>query len=135
MAKVLVVDDDPPVRELVSYHLIREGFQVLVASNGMQTIAIARAELPALILLDIGLPLLDGRQVVRRLRSIPETCSIPIIALTGASFGALDQLIAVAGCDDYVTKPIDCAQLIARVRWLLQSEPAAGQAVFQPDPG
>lgn len=127
MAKLLIVEDDPLVRELLTRRLSREGFQIIAANNGVQTIALARTECPALILLDIGLPLLSGWQVARRLRAIPETRTIPIIVLTGTAPDLEEQLTAT-GCDAYEPKPINFPQLVVKIHWLAHRDPVAGPA-------
>ncbi|NNJ12389.1 response regulator [Chloroflexales bacterium ZM16-3] len=124
MLKLLVVEDDSLIRNLLTRRLNREGFQIITASNGVQAVALARAEHPALILLDIDLPILDGWQVAQRLRSLAETRGIPIIVLTGSLFEEAQDQIRAYGCDAYVPKPINFPQMIAQIRWLARIEVA-----------
>ncbi|NTU80734.1 MAG: response regulator [Chloroflexales bacterium] len=106
------------MRDMLTRRLNREGFQSITASNSVQAIALARAERPALILLDIDVPMLNGWQVAQRLRSIPETRTIPIIVLTGSPLPEIDQQFSETGYDAYESKPINFSQLIAKIRWL-----------------
>jgi two-component system, cell cycle response regulator DivK len=126
MLKLLVVEDDPLIRNLLTRRLSREGFQIITASNGVQAIALARAEQPGLILLDIDLPILDGWQTAQRLRALPETQAIPIIVMTGALSEEIQAPLAAFGCDAYELKPINFPQMIARIRWLARPEYGAG---------
>lgn len=126
MTRILVVDDDALVREVLTLRLSREGFQITGASNGVQTIALARAEQPGLILLAIDLPMLNGWQVAQRLRAIPETRTIPIIALISASPADLSAQIAASGCAAYEPKPIRFPELIAKIRWLVHTSHDSG---------
>jgi len=126
MLKLLIVEDDPLIRNLLARRLSREGFQICSASNGVQAIALARCEQPALILLDIDLPILDGWQTAQRLRALPETRAIPIVVLTGALAEERHAQLARAGCEAYALKPINFPQLIAHIRWLTRSEASTG---------
>ncbi|MBX0330578.1 response regulator [Oscillochloris sp. ZM17-4] len=132
MLKLLVVEDDPNIRNLLTRRLNREGFQIITASNGVQAVALARAERPALILLDIDIPILDGRKTAQRLRAHPETQGIPIIVLTESQLEERDDQLAAYGCDAYEPKPINFPQMIARVRWL--ARPDGGERLRAPTP-
>lgn len=124
MPKVLVVDDEQPILELVKYNLEREGFQVLVASDGNSGIALAQSENPDLIILDVMLPGQDGLSVCRILHQKPETRSIPIIMLS-ARGEELDKVLGLEmGADDYITKPFSPRELIARIKARLRRNPA-----------
>lgn len=126
MAKILIVDDDSLAQVLLIWRLTRDGFQVSSASNGVQAIALARAERPKLILLDVDVPMLSGWQVAQRLRAMPETRAIPIIVLTGPSFSDQSPQFTASGCDAYEPKPVRFPELIAKIRWLSQSGRATG---------
>jgi CheY-like chemotaxis protein len=118
MVKILVVEDDASVREMLVRRLGRSGFQVIAAINGVQAIAIAQTERPKLILLDLGLPILDGWQTAERLRANPETCAIPIIVLSGYG-DPLDRNQLPAGTyDDFEPKPINFSRLFAKISML-----------------
>ncbi|MBI3998536.1 MAG: response regulator transcription factor [Armatimonadetes bacterium] len=115
--RILVVDDEPHIVELVRYNLLQEGFEVLAAGDGEGALAKARSERPDLIVLDIMLPGVDGLEVCRTLRR--ET-SVPIIMLT-AKGGELERVVGLElGADDYVTKPFSPRELVARVRAVLR---------------
>jgi len=126
--KVLVVDDAPDIVRLVRDYLEHAGFPVLVASNGVDALRIARTERPDLIVLDLGLPGRDGLDVTRELRSDPAVSSVPIVMLT-ARADESDKLVGLElGADDYVTKPFSAKELVARVRAVLRR----AQAVAAP---
>src|SRR5512137_3154967 len=113
MKKILVVDDEPKIVQLVRDYLERAGFGVLVASNGKNALAVSRSEKPDLIILDLGLPEMDGLDVTRALR---KDSNVPILMLTARS-EETDKLIGLElGADDYITKPFSPKELVARVR-------------------
>ncbi len=115
--KILLVDDDPRLRELVGIALERAGYQVITAADGQTALMHANREAPALIVLDIGLPELDGFEVCRRLRQRSDT---PILFLT-ARDDEIDRVLGFElGADDYVTKPFSPRELVARVRAILK---------------
>ena len=123
--KVLVVDDAPDIVRLVRDYLEHAGFSVLVASNGVEALRIARTERPDLIVLDLGLPGRDGLDVTRELRRDPAVSSVPIVMLT-ARADESDKLVGLElGADDYVTKPFSAKELVARVRAVLRRAQAA----------
>jgi DNA-binding response OmpR family regulator len=111
-----VVEDEQDVAELLRYHLAREGYDVTVAPNGAEAVSLARSVLPAIILLDIMVPQLNGWEVCRRLKTEPETRSIPIIMVTGRVEEGDKVLGFELGADDYVTKPFSPVEVVARVR-------------------
>jgi two-component system phosphate regulon response regulator PhoB len=117
---VLVVEDEKDLSELLSYNLRRAGFTVDCALTGMKALQCVAANRPDLILLDLMLPELSGTEVASRIRSNPETASIPIIMLT-AKGEEVDQLVGLTvGADDYVTKPFSMKLLLARVQAVLR---------------
>jgi two-component system cell cycle response regulator DivK len=118
MTKLLLVEDDTMLRDLVRRRLEREGYAVVTAVNGAEAIVRARAERPDLIVMDMGLPLLNGFQATARLKVKPETCAIPIIALTAFSTNDRGRCLA-AGCDDYESKPIAFERLLCKIQALL----------------
>lgn len=118
--KILYMEDNDDNIYLVRKRLSRAGHTVLIATDGAQGIAMAAAERPRLILLDLRLPVLDGWEVARRLKAAPETRDIPILALSAhAMAGDREQALA-AGCDDYETKPVDFVRLNAKIEALLR---------------
>jgi len=119
MALILVVEDDAVNQELVSRFLRREGHRVLIAPDGPKAVDMAQANTPDLILMDLGLPEMDGWEVTRRIKAIPKTNQIPVIALTAHAHS--DEVIKAkeVGCDGYETKPIAYARLMRKIRTLI----------------
>ena len=112
--RVLLVEDNEMNRDMLSRRLSRRGFDVLIAVDGAQGIQVAKTELPDLILMDMSLPVVDGWDATRQLKTDKQTQSIPVIALTAhAMSGDRDKALS-AGCDDYDTKPIDLDRLSRR---------------------
>src|SRR5262245_51480000 len=124
MAKILYVEDNDDNVYMLSARLRRRGFEVIVAADGEQGVAVARAEAPALILMDLGLPVLDGWEAARRLKAAPETRAIPIIALSAHAMPGDRERAIAAGCDDFDSKPIEFGRLLAKIRALLPGAPA-----------
>jgi phosphate regulon transcriptional regulator PhoB len=114
--RILVVEDEQDVAELLRYHLVKEGYDVVVAGNGTDAVKRARDVRPELILLDIMVPHLNGWEVCRRLKAEEETRAIPIIMVTGRVEEGDKVLGFELGADDYVTKPFSPRELVARVR-------------------
>ena|ERR671925_1210922 len=124
MAKILLVEDDTMNRDMLLRRLKWEGYQVITATNGAQAVALASAELPSLILMDMGLPVLNGWQATQQIRAAPETHAVPIIALTAYAL-IEDRLQCFAvGCDDYETKPVEFSRLLAKMQTLLDKSKA-----------
>jgi len=114
-SRILVVDDEPDLVELVRHHLVREHYEVVTAGDGETGLAEARRRLPDLVVLDLMLPGIDGLEVCRRLRSDPRTTHIPIVMLT-AKGEESDAVIGLSqGADDYVRKPFGMKELVARI--------------------
>jgi two-component system, OmpR family, phosphate regulon response regulator PhoB len=122
-AKILVVDDEPDLLELIDTNLTAAGLDVRMAGNGAEALQQARALQPQLILLDVMLPDLDGLEVCRMLRRDPATRSIPIVMLT-ARAAEIDRVVGLElGADDYITKPFSVRELVLRVKKLLHRQP------------
>ena len=118
--RVLLVEDNEMNRDMLSRRLSRRGFDVLIAVDGAQGIQVAKTELPDLILMDMSLPVVDGWEATRQLKTDTQTQSIPVIALTAhAMSGDRDKALS-AGCDDYDTKPIDLDRLLGKMDRLLR---------------
>ena len=124
MPKLLIVEDNELNRDMLSRRLIRRGYDVVLAVDGAQGLAMAGSEHPDLILLDMSLPVLDGWEVARRIKAGEATRSIPIVALTAHAMAGDEARARSAGCDDFDTKPIDIERLLGKIgRWL---EPPPG---------
>ena len=123
MAKILYVEDNDDNLFMLTRRLERQGFEVLAARDGQEGIERARETSPDLILMDLALPGLDGWEATRRLKSIPETEAIPVIAVSSHAMSGDKEKALEAGCDDYDTKPIEFARLLEKIRVLLEENP------------
>ena len=131
--KILVVDDEPDIVELVAFNLQAEGYEVITATNGLEALNAARADLPDLIVLDLMLPELDGLSVCEILRRLPSTAPIPVIMLT-AWKGELSRIIGLdTGAEDYITKPFSPRDLVARVNHALRTRGEKPTVNGEPD--
>jgi phosphate regulon transcriptional regulator PhoB len=118
--KILIVEDDRDIVEMITYNLRADGYEVLSAFTGKDGITLARRERPDLIILDIMLPVMDGFEVCRVLKSTEATACVPIIILSAKS-QETDKIVGLElGADDYVTKPFSPRELIARIRAVLR---------------
>lgn len=124
MSTILVVEDDPHSREILVRRLESLGYTTVTAVDGVDGLLRARSAHPDLILLDIGLPKLDGWQMAQRLKANAATEMIPIIALTAYALGGDRERSIALGCVDFETKPIDFAQLVEKIKyWLAVGHP------------
>ncbi len=119
MAKILLVEDNEMNRDMLSRRLERRGYQVVIAVDGAEGVRMAQAEVPALILMDMSLPVLDGWEATRQIKAAPATGAIPIIALTAHAMSGDREKAIEAGCDDFDTKPVDLPRLLAKIDALL----------------
>jgi CheY-like chemotaxis protein len=115
MTKVLLVEDNEMNRDMLSRRLKRKGFEVVIAVDGQQGVDMARTEAPAIILLDMSLPVMDGWEAAGKLKSDPTTAGIPIIALTAHAMAGDREKALEAGCDDYDTKPVNFSRLLEKM--------------------
>ena len=125
MPKILYVEDNEDNIYMLTRRLKRKGYDVVVANDGEQGIAMARSEAPALILMDMSLPILDGWEATRRLKAADDTRGIPVIALTAHAMAGDKEKALGAGCDDFDTKPVELPRLLEKIEALLPKEPAA----------
>jgi len=131
--KILVVDDEEDIRELVRLNLTREGYEVLDCETGEQALSLSRSKTSDLIVLDLMLPGIDGLEVCRRLKADPKTAAIPIVILTAKGEDADVVTGLEIGADDYIVKPFSGKVLVARIRRLLRKAtgPANGQDIVK----
>ena len=125
MPNILIVEDDQMNRDMMARHLKWEGYQVVTAVNGVQAVALAQSESIDLILMDMGLPVMDGWEATHRLKTTRHTRSIPIIALTAYALSEDRARCLSAGCDEYESKPIDFPRLLAKMKRFLAGMPKA----------
>lgn len=119
MPKLLLVEDNEMNRDMLSRRLQKKGYEVVTAVDGVEGVALAVSEAPALILMDMSLPVVDGWEATRQLKASPATRSIPIIALTAHAMSGDREKALEAGCDDFDTKPVELARLLEKIEALL----------------
>jgi two-component system, cell cycle response regulator DivK len=125
MPRVLLVEDNEMNRDMLSRRLTRKKYEVLIAVDGGEGVAMARSESPDLILMDMSLPVIDGWEATRQIKASPDTRSIPIIALTAHAMSGDREKALEAGCDDYDTKPIELSRLLAKMEMFLNEKKTA----------
>jgi two-component system cell cycle response regulator DivK len=123
MKKILLIEDNELNRDMLSRRLQKRGYEVVTAVDGETGIAMAQAEAPALILMDVTLPGIDGLEATRRLKAAPQTRHIPIVALTAHTMVSDRDTALAAGCDDFDTKPIELPRLLEKIESLLNQGP------------
>jgi CheY-like chemotaxis protein len=126
--RILLVEDNEMNREMLSRRLLRKGYEVVIAVDGLQGVEMASAQRPQLILMDLSLPGIDGWEATRRIKASPATLAIPVIALTAHAMSDDRARALAAGCDDFDTKPVDLARLLDKIEGLLASTAGAVQA-------
>jgi two-component system, cell cycle response regulator DivK len=122
MPKILYVEDNEDNFYMLSNRLKRRGYELIAATDGESGIALAKSEAPALILMDLSLPAIDGWEATRRLKAAPETRHIPVIALSAHSMSGDREKALAAGCDEFDTKPVDLPRLLEKIAALLARE-------------
>ena len=118
--KILLVDDEPDILEIVGYNLSQEGYQIITASNGKEAIIKAKSEIPDLIIMDVMMPVMDGMEACENIRKIPELNHVIVTFLTARSEDYSQVAGFDAGADDYITKPIKPKLLVSKVKALLR---------------
>jgi CheY-like chemotaxis protein len=116
MVRVLLVEDNEMNRDMLSRRLTRKGFEVVVALDGAEAVQAAAADLPALILMDMSLPVMDGWEATRRIKADATTAAIPVIGLTAHAMEGDREKCLASGCDDYDTKPVDLPRLLDKMQ-------------------
>jgi two-component system cell cycle response regulator DivK len=124
MPKILLVEDNEMNRDMLSRRLIRSGYEVILAVDGAQGIAMAASVAPDLVLMDMSLPVVDGWEATRRLKGDPATRGLPVIALTAHAMAGDEAKAREAGCDDFDTKPVEYTRLLSKIEGLLQKRKA-----------
>ena len=119
MSKILIVEDNEMNRDMLTRRLERKGFEVVIAVDGQAGIDMASSGNPDLIFMDLSLPVMDGWEATRKIKTDPATQSIPVIALTAHAMAGDEQKALEAGCDDYDTKPVDLKRLLAKIEGFL----------------
>jgi CheY-like chemotaxis protein len=119
MTKILLVEDNDMNRDMLSRRLKRKGYDVVVAVDGEQGVAMATSENSDLILMDMSLPVIDGWEATRRIKASPQTAGIPVMALTAHAMAPDREKSLASGCDDYDTKPIELSRLLGKIEQLL----------------
>ena len=122
MVEILYIEDNEDNIYVVSRRLQRKGYEVLIARDGAEGLAQAKSRAPALILVDLGLPVIDGWEVTWQLRLAPETAAVPIIALSAHAMPEDRERALAAGCNDFIAKPADFPRLIDRIDVLLRAK-------------
>ena len=119
MPKILLIEDNEMNRDMLSRRLIKRGYEVVIAEDGQVGVDLARREMPAVILMDMSLPVIDGWQATRLLKADATMRHIPIIALTAHAMTGDEQKAREAGCDDFDTKPVDLPRLLGKIEAFL----------------
>ena len=119
MVKILLVEDNEMNRDMLSRRLKRRGYEVAIAVNGAEGVAMANSATPDLILMDMSLPVMDGWEATKNIKADPATESIPVIALTAHAMSGDREKALQAGCDDYDTKPIELSRLLTKIETFL----------------
>lgn len=118
MTKILLVEDNELNKDMLTRRLIRHGYEVVCAEDGSQAIDLAASELPDLILMDLSLPVIDGWQATRQIKANLKLQHIPIVALTAHAMAGFREKALEAGCNDYITKPIEIDLLLKKIKEL-----------------
>lgn len=122
MAKILLVEDNEMNRDMLSRRLVRRGYEVVMAIDGSQGVAMAQSEAPDLILMDMSLPVMSGWDATKTVKANPGTGAIPVIALTAHAMSTDRDKALQSGCDDFDTKPIELTRLLEKIEALLHKK-------------
>ena len=120
MPKILLVEDNEMNRDMLSRRLERRGYDVVIATDGLEGVSAAQVHRPDIVLMDMSLPGLDGWEATRKLKAAAETARVPVIALTAHAMSGDREKAMAAGCDDFDTKPIDFVRLLGKIEALLK---------------
>jgi CheY-like chemotaxis protein len=125
MPKILLVEDNEMNRDMLARRLQRKGFSVIIAADGVDALNMAKSETPDLILMDLGLPVLDGWRATQLIKASENTKNIPVIALTAHAMNDEQEQAFQIGCDDYDVKPVDLPRLLVKIDALLKRNAAS----------
>ena len=128
MTKILLVEDNEMNRDMLSRRLEKRGYEVVIAVDGAEGVERARSDAPDLVLMDMSLPVVDGWEATRRIKSDPASRAIPVIALTAHAMAGDEEKARGVGCDDFDTKPVELPRLLAKIEALLKPGTAGGPA-------
>ena len=120
MSRILIVEDNELSRDMLSRRLAKRGYEVVVAAHGQEGVEKASAESPDLILMDLALPVLDGWEATRRIKSEGRTAAIPVIGLSAHAMAEDEERARRVGCDDFDTKPVELPRLLGKIEALLR---------------
>lgn len=126
MTTILLVEDNPMNRDMLSRRLQKKGYEVLVAVDGEQALGMTCDLKPDLVILDISLPVMDGYEVVQRLKALPECGAIPVLGLSAHAMSGDREKAITAGCDEYDMKPVEMPRLLGKIEDLLNQKGAQG---------
>jgi CheY-like chemotaxis protein len=126
MPKLLLVEDNPENRDMLSRRLVRRGFELCFAVDGAEAVSSTREQKPDLVLMDLSLPVMDGWEATRQIKADPATRDIPVIALTAHAMSGDREKALAAGCNDYDTKPVDLPRLLAKIDALIKTTSSDG---------
>ncbi|MBI5799808.1 MAG: response regulator [Verrucomicrobia bacterium] len=124
MPKILLVEDNEMNRDMLSRRLIRRGYEVAIAVDGAQGVAMCAELLPEMVIMDLGLPVMDGWEATRQIKAAAATRHIPVIALTAHAMSGEEERARAAGCDDFETKPVEIDRLLSKMAAWLQPPPS-----------
>ena len=127
MAKLLLVEDNEMNRDMLSRRLMRRGYEVAIAIDGAEGLAMAQSEHPDLVLMDMSLPVMDGWEATRQIKAAEGTRHLPVLGLTANAMAGDREKALDAGCDDYDTKPVDLERLLKKIEDLLARSTTASQ--------
>lgn len=124
MTTLLLVEDNEMNRDAIARLLERRGFSMVMAVDGEEGVRLCKERLPSLVLMDLGLPGIDGFEATRQIKADPLTAHIPVVALTARVLASDQEAAFAAGCDDYDTKPADLTRLVGKIKALLERDGA-----------
>lgn len=123
MPRILLVEDDEMNRDMLSRRLMKRGYEVIIAVDGEQGVRMAGEVSPDIVLMDMSLPIIQGWEATRQIKSAPATAKVPVIALTAHAMQGDEEKARAAGCDDFDTKPVELQRLLGKIEALIGKMP------------